>query len=304
MKNSVQQMVSSNFEQKLTTYTNAIEQRLESYFTDAITGVDTLKDAVRYSLLAGGKRIRPILTLEFARVCNMDWENALDIACAVEFIHTYSLIHDDLPCMDNDDLRRGKPSCHKAFGEATSLLAGDTLLTHSFGLISRSAPEKISYENACKITTLFSAHAGIDGMIGGQMIDISHEGVPMSMAVLEKMELLKTSALISLACKSGCLCGNADDSLLNSADEFAQNLGLAFQVIDDILDVEGDEKLLGKAVGSDSKLSKTTYVSLLGIDGARELSRKLTDKAIHALDAFEDNLFLKDFSHSLLGRNF
>lgn len=297
-------MVSSNFEQKLIVYTNAIEQRLESYFNHVITGVGTLKDAIRYSLLAGGKRIRPILTLEFARVCKIDWQNALDIACAVEFIHTYSLIHDDLPCMDNDDLRRGKPSCHKAFGEAIALLAGDTLLTHSFGLIARSAPEKISYENACKITALFSSHAGIDGMIGGQMIDISHEGATLSQTVLEKMELLKTSALISLACKAGCIAGNADYDLVNSADEFAQNLGLAFQVIDDILDVEGDEKLLGKAIGSDSKQSKTTYVSLLGIDNARELSRTLTNKAINALDAFEDNLFLKDLSRSLLGRRF
>lgn len=297
-------MSNSNFEQKLATYTNAIEQRLQSYFTTVENGVESLKNAVRYSLLAGGKRVRPVLTLEFARLCKLDWQNALDIACAVELIHTYSLIHDDLPCMDNDDMRRGKPSCHKAFGEGVALLAGDALLTHSFGLIAKSAPCKISYENACKITALFSSHAGIDGMIGGQMIDISHEGVPMAQGTLEKMELLKTSALISLACKAGCIAGSASDNLVHSADQFAQNLGLAFQVIDDILDVEGDEKLLGKAVGSDNKQSKTTYVSLLGIDGARELSQTLTSKAINALDSFEDNFFLKEFSYSLLGRNF
>lgn len=292
------------FDKRMSEYILAIENRLNTFFSHGVSGTEKLKDAVLYSLLAGGKRIRPVLVLEFSRALGFNWENAIDTACAVELIHTYSLIHDDLPCMDNDDMRRGKPSCHKAFGEDVAVLAGDALLTHAFGMISDSAPHKISYESACRVISLFSRYSGIDGMIGGQILDISADGKDVDADELKKIELLKTSALIILSCKAGCIIANADEEKLKAAEVYGENLGLAFQVIDDVLDVEGDEKLLGKATGSDIKQDKSTYVDLLGIDEAKSYSRQLTNKAIESLYPIKDNEFLASLAEFLVSRNF
>ena len=255
---------------------------------------------MRYSLENGGKRLRPVLVLEFCRVCGGDVEKALPFACAVEYIHTYSLIHDDLPCMDNDDLRRGKPSCHKNFSEATALLAGDALLTHAFECLTSA---DLSDGQISSAVALLAQNAGVCGMIGGQVLDLKFETVDPSINDLLTVHKLKTGALISAACLLGCIAADADDEMLSYASSFAYNLGIAFQIKDDLLDVYGDEALLGKPVGSDEENEKSTYVTMVGIENAEKDVEVLTDKAISYLSAFDDNGFLKDLAEYLVTRN-
>lgn len=276
-----------------------IERNILSFLPNASDGQDSVVNAMEYSLSNGGKRIRPILALEFARACGGDRNECLPLACALEFIHTYSLIHDDLPCMDNDDMRRGKPSCHKQFDEETALLAGDALLTHAFSIISDC---ELDDNKKVLAVSLLAQNSGVNGMIGGQVIDLLFEKGNPTVKDLLKVYNLKTGALISAACIMGCISAGADDEKIAAASRFALALGAAFQIQDDILDIIGDEEKLGKPIGSDAINNKTTYASLVGIEKAKNDVVKLTDMAISALDAFESNEFLKELALSLVSR--
>lgn len=264
-----------------------VENRIEELFPKTDTGYLAVAEAARYSLLSGGKRIRPAIMMEFCRLCGGKPEDALDFAVALEMIHTYSLIHDDLPCMDDDDMRRGRPSCHKAFGEDIALLAGDTLLTEAFFI---AANANTSPEIALKAVSFLSSNAGLHGMIGGQVLDLSFEENTPDATALTDMYMRKTAALLIAAASIGCISAGADsEKNLKSAAKYGYNLGLAFQIIDDILDVTADEKKLGKPVGSDDKNNKTTFVSIYGVEKAFAIAAQLTNSALDALDEFEGN---------------
>jgi geranylgeranyl diphosphate synthase type II len=242
--------------------------------------------AMKYSLVGGGKRIRPALLLEFYRICGGDIVDALPFACAVEMIHTYSLIHDDLPCMDDDDIRRGKPSCHVAFGEDIALLAGDALLTHAFDIATRTDIDKIPAYRIIKSVNLLAAAAGVGGMIGGQVLDLEAENKQIDIEELYKIHYGKTVALLTVPAQIALTLAGADNEKMKAAEEYSRNIGLAFQIRDDILDVIGDEALLGKPIGSDSENQKNTYVSLLGLEKANEKVLSLTDSAVKAIEIF------------------
>ena len=257
-------------------------------------------EAMRYSLSAGGKRIRPVLCLEFARIFGAE-EKALDAACALEMIHTFSLIHDDLPCMDNDDFRRGKPSCHKQFDEAQALLAGDALENYAFEVIA--SDDKLSFEQRVKLTRCLSRNVGVMGMIGGQVIDVKNEGSRLDGESLLKMYSMKTGALIKCACEMGVICAGRDD-MLPVAEEYGECLGLAFQIVDDILDITADEKLLGKPVHSDEEQNKSTYPAIFGLEAAKKKAAELTDRAMAAIEKLPDNGFITELTASLLKRQY
>lgn len=256
-----------------------------------------LFDSMRYSLLAGGKRLRPIFVLDFCRMCGGDWKSAMSLAAAVEMIHTYSLIHDDLPCMDNDDFRRGKPTNHKVFGEAIAVLAGDALLTAAFSYIARA---KLSADTRIRAVEVLASCAGELGMVGGQILDIQSEQRQCTKQEVLDIQIRKTGALIRAACILGVLAGNGSQEQINSAADFAGNLGLAFQIRDDMLDVIGDANELGKAVGVDG--NKNTFVHLYGLDKCEQLVQSHTEKALSALCAFGDNDYMQTLSKELVNR--
>lgn len=259
---------------------NALNQLLPAPQPDDPAGQVT--EAMRYSLLAGGKRIRPVLTLAFCSLCGGNWEAAMPAACAVEMVHTYSLIHDDLPCMDDDDLRRGRPTCHKVYGEAMALLAGDGLLTKAFeSVLCLPDPGRAAKAAAC-----LARLAGHKGMVGGQCIDLSLNGKEASLDLLKIMDKKKTVALIAAACRIGCIAAGAGSRELDAAGKYAAGLGMAFQIRDDILDVTGSAAKLGKNTGMDTARDKRNYVSLLGIDKAQELVEHYTRLAVEALADF------------------
>ena len=244
-----------------------------------------LYDAMYYSLLAGGKRIRPVLLLESCRLCGGAPEQALPFAGAIEMIHTYSLIHDDLPCMDDDDLRRGRPTNHKVYGEATAVLAGDALLTAAFEWMldpSVTLPPQRVLEAA----GVLARAAGAQGMVGGQILDMAGEGHAMGLAEVEELQRLKTGALIRAAAEMGCVLAGGSGAQRAAVCRYAERLGLAFQIRDDILDVVGDEATLGKPVGSDAKSEKNTFVTLRGLEECRRLVDGLTEEAVEALSIF------------------
>ena len=280
-----------------------IEQKLDELIPAKEDGINEARKAMRYSLLNGGKRIRPILLLEFYKLCGGKGENALNFAAALEMIHTYSLIHDDLPCMDNDDMRRGKLSCHKAFGEDTALLAGDALLTLAFSAAAKT--DGIPPERALRAISVLADNAGIDGMVGGQVMDLEFEKKGADADGLKEMYLKKTSCLLKSAAVCGCVLAGADEEYIKYAAEYADSLGLAFQIIDDILDCTADEKTLGKPIGSDEKNGKTTFVTLYGIDGAGKRAKELSRTAENLLDNFEgDSTSLKELTRYLLNRSY
>lgn len=279
-------------------YKTAIEKRMQELLEIDFGIFDKHIKAMKYSVFTGGKRIRPCLLMEFARICGGDTDYALDLAASVEFIQTYSLIHDDLPCMDNDDLRRGKPACHIAFGENTALLAGDALLTLAFNVATRS-----ENANSAKCVNVLSEYAGVCGMIGGQVIDLATENTQADKETVLKMYTLKTSRLLQAACVLGVTLSNAADVYVNAAREFAENLGIAFQITDDILDVTSTTEKLGKPVGSDEDNNKNNFVSLLGLDAARKEARLYTDRALQSLVVFGDKAEnLLKFTEDLLMR--
>lgn len=246
--------------------------------------------AMHYSLMAGGKRVRPILCIAASEAVGGNADDVLPAACALEMIHTYSLIHDDLPAMDNDDLRRGKPTCHVAFDEATAILAGDALLTLAFQVLSSiNLINENNTSNRLKVVHRISFAAGYNGMIEGQMRDIASEGTLLSLEELEDMHSLKTGALIEASIFSGALLGGGSPKQIDQLEIYAKNIGLAFQVADDILNVEGDPAVMGKAVGTDNARGKSTYPSIMGLNKSKEFAKKLVRNALQALDDFDSN---------------
>jgi geranylgeranyl diphosphate synthase type II len=248
----------------------------------------TLVKAMRYSLMAGGKRIRPVLCLAACEAAGGSPEKALTAACALELIHTYSLIHDDLPAMDDDGLRRGKATCHIAFDEATAILAGDALLTLAFEVLaSVKSPDNVAAVQWLQVIGLIARAAGYRGMIQGQMLDIASEGGALAADELETMHGLKTGALIETAVACGALLGGADQRQRDLLTTYARKIGLAFQVADDILNVEGNPELMGKSAGTDRLRKKSTYPSVLGIQASREFAEKLVQESLQALETFD-----------------
>lgn len=260
-------------------YCSMIEAALPQYLPPVTLPQGKVCEAMAYSLLDGGKRIRGCLTLAMCELCGGEVQSALPLACAVEMVHAYSLIHDDLPCMDNDDLRRGKPSCHIKFGEGTALLAGDALLTHAFSAASDAYFNgTLPAETVLRCINQLSRAAGVEGMIGGQVIDTAPEEVPMTPEQLEAMHGMKTGALIRSAAVLGCLAAGAPRDVVMQADLYAAKIGLAFQIVDDILDATEESEKLGKST-SDADNNKTTYITLYGVEKAREMVRRLVLEA-------------------------
>lgn len=287
-------------QQRLDGHRAQIETWLNECFQEREPRGD-LYDAMYYSLLAGGKRIRPVLVLETCRMCGGDPAAALPFAGAVEMIHTYSLIHDDLPCMDDDDLRRGRPTNHKVFGEAVAVLAGDGLLTAAFETALEGG-ECLPAERVTAACACLARAAGARGMVGGQALDMAAEGRSLRQQELERLQALKTGALIAAAAEMGCIAAGGDELERAAVRRYAQKLGLAFQIRDDMLDVVGDEQTLGKSIGSDSANEKTTFYTLKGLDACRELVETLTREAEEALSTFEERGFLCWLADQLAGR--
>ena len=294
----------NNYTKKtLNEYISFTESTLKKFSYKNKLGLQSsVADAMDYSLEAGGKRIRPVLVLAFCHMCGGDYRKAAAPAAAIEMIHTFSLIHDDLPCMDNDDFRRGKPSCHKKFGEACAVLAGDALAIRPVQAIAES---ELNDSMKIKLIAELACSSGAEGMIGGQIIDMENEQrSTVNGENLRMMYALKTGRLIKTSCVMGCIAAEASDEQVKNAEEYAHCLGLAFQIIDDILDVTGDEAALGKPIGSDAEENKTTFVTLYGIENAREEAVKLTDKAMKILGRFDNNEFLIELTKYLLDRNY
>ncbi len=287
----------------LNRYRTVFEQEIDKLLPLEEYPYNEVLKAARYSLLLGGKRIRPVITAEFCKLAGGKAEDSYNFAIALEMIHTYSLIHDDLPCMDNDDMRRGKPSCHKAFGEDTALLAGDTLLTEAFSIVAKA---DLPSERIVKAVEYLSHNAGLHGMIGGQVLDLQFEKRTPTAEELIDMYSRKTSGLLIAAAALGLIAaGKTDKASMINANNYARDLGVAFQIIDDILDCTADEKLLGKPVGSDEKNNKTTFVTLFGVEKAKEYAKEITNNALNALDYFEgDKTVLKALTEYLLKRNY
>ncbi len=286
----------------LDSYVNLINSALSKKLYQVNDGQDYIRDAMSYSLENGGKRIRPVLTLEFCRVCGGNVEDAINFACAVEMIHTYSLIHDDLPCMDNDDMRRGKPSCHIAFGETTALLAGDALLTRAFDVL---ADEKTHSDPVvrCQLVTELARAAGFNGMIGGQQLDMMAADVDMDLVEITRLQQMKTGRLISYACEAGAIMGKAPYNERQILLAYAKDIGLAFQIADDILDVESSAEVMGKNVRKDVDASKATFVSFLGLDEAKKQARTLVEQAVSYLDIFDARAdMLRDLARFVVER--
>ena len=289
-------------EKKFNAITKQYQADIEQYLDEKCFQYDTepqkkLFSAMRYSLLAGGKRLRPLLTLDFCKMCGGDPEKAMPFAAAIEMIHTYSLIHDDLPCMDNDDFRRGNPTNHKVYGEAVAVLAGDALLTAAFSYIAKA---ELSAHCRIKGVEILSECAGELGMVGGQILDIESETRQCTVEDVLNIQSRKTGALIRGACLLGVIAADGSEEQIQAAAAFADNLGLAFQIRDDMLDVIGNAKELGKAVGTDA--SKNTFVQIYGVEKCNELVTEHTHRAIDALKVFEDSEYLKWLAQSLTKR--
>lgn len=292
----------NNIDAVLKKYCDVINSEWDKVLPICDMPYKTVIDAMRYSAENGGKRIRPILLLEFYKLCGGKSDYAINFAVALEMIHTYSLIHDDLPCMDDDDFRRGKPSCHKAYGENIAVLAGDGLLTEAFEYAS--ATKNIPDRLVIKAINKLAVCAGVRGMVGGQVIDIENEGKPVNAELLREMYSLKTGALIKAAASIGCILADRED-LVPAAEEYAESVGLSFQIVDDILDIEGDQTKLGKPLHSDDKNEKTTLISVYGIDKCKTIVNELTANAKQCVDKFGgDGIFLKQLADYLAGRRF
>ena len=282
-------------------YRQQIEQALASCFRlEDDFPLKGLAEAMRYSLLAGGKRIRPMLVLEFCRIAGGDMQDAMPVACAIEMLHTYSLIHDDLPCMDNDDLRRGKPTSHKVYGECTAVLAGDTLQAEAFGTILRSS---LPAERKALCAEILAGAVGLDGMCGGQYLDMQWEGKKLTEQELTEINSRKTGALLVAACQMGVAAAGGSRQMLDAAGHFGSAIGMAFQIRDDVLDVISTADVLGKPIGSDAQESKNTYMALMGQEGCEKTIAQLTAFAKGVLsEAFDDTAFLCELADSLSTR--
>lgn len=282
-------------------YKSLIDEKLAEYFMPASLPYDGLLESMRYSLTAGGKRIRPILVLEFCRISGGDVQKALPVACAIEMLHTYSLIHDDLPCMDNDDLRRGKPTNHVVYGECTAVLAGDALQAEAFGTILRS---ELPAEVRANCAEILADAVGSDGMCAGQFLDMKGENMVLSEDELNEINSRKTGALLIAACRMGVAAAGGSDEQLEAAALFGAAIGAAFQIRDDILDVISTDEALGKPVGSDAQENKNTYMALYGEERCMKMIRRLTESAKSALSvAFTDTDFLCCLADSMVTRD-
>ena len=292
-----------NFNDTLNRYIEFTEKELKNYNNYSHENRPQVKliDAMNYSLRAGGKRLRPALVYAFCEALGGEMEIAAAPACAIEMIHTFSLIHDDLPAMDDDDYRRGKPSCHKAFGEAMAILAGDALAVLPFEIIADTP--HLTAEQKILIISVLANSVGRDGMIGGQVIDMENEkSDSVDEENLRNLYRCKTGQLIAVSCVMGAICADAENETIRAAAEYGLRLGFAFQVIDDILDVTSTTEELGKPVGSDAESNKNTYVSIFGIEKAQEAADKATSEALEWLDAIPNNEFLMELTKTLLKR--
>jgi geranylgeranyl diphosphate synthase type II len=295
-----------NFKEELITLSAMVDDYLLKHFDNLSDNVSEKKliEAMRYSIMGGGKRIRPVLTLAIAKMMSKDVSEVMPFAAAIEMIHTYSLIHDDLPAMDNDDYRRGKLTNHKVFGVAMAILAGDALLNEAFELLLKSATQ--SAENAKQFAeaSLFVATAaGKQGMIAGQVIDMESEGKQTTETTLKDMHKKKTGALIKASILAPAICLGASSEHIKALNNYSENIGVAFQIKDDILDVESTTEELGKAIGSDAKNKKTTYVSLYGLEGAKTMLNEVTQRAINDIDIFGERAwFLKEIAYYIANR--
>lgn len=288
------------FRERYDAYLAKLEPALKAAFgKDRGFEFDGLLDAMDYSLTAGGKRIRPVLTLEFSRLLGGDVDKTLPVACAVEMLHTYSLIHDDLPCMDNDDLRRGKPTNHKVFGESTAVLAGDALQAEAFGTILRCS---LPVERRARCAEILAGAAGVDGICGGQYMDLSAEGHALSADELSALQGRKTGALLAGACMLGAAAAGAGEAEIETAGQYGAQLGAAFQIRDDMLDVLSTVDELGKPIGSDKRDGKTTFMSLYGQDKCAEMVRRITAAAIETVKPLDADGFLAELAASLVDR--
>lgn len=281
-------------------YKNLVDLKLSEFFNPSGLSYDGLLESMHYSLTAGGKRIRPTLVLEFCRISGGDIEKALPVACAIEMLHTYSLIHDDLPCMDNDDLRRGKPTNHVVYGECTATLAGDALQAEAFGTIARS---ELPAENKIACVEILADAVGSDGMCAGQYLDMVGESKQLTEDELDDINSRKTGALLIAACRMGVAAAGGSGEMLEAAAHYGACVGAAFQIRDDILDVISTSEELGKPVGSDAQEHKNTYMALLGEERCMEMVEKLTNNAKSALcGTFNDTKFLCDLADSMVTR--
>ena len=278
-----------------------VERALQEELANTAILDEKLRESMAYSLMAGGKRLRPILLMAAADAVGKDGAAFLTTGCAIEMIHTYSLIHDDLPAMDNDDYRRGKPTNHKVFGDGIAVLAGDALLTLAFEVMLRQ--EGAAPETLVTVVSEMSRAAGPYGMVGGQVLDLEGEGRRLDLAALRKIHMGKTGALFCAAIRSGAILAGAKEEELAALTLYAERFGLAFQITDDILDVTGDEAAIGKPVGSDVRNEKATYVTLTSLEEAKKLAEDAVEEAVAALDIFgERAAFLRDLALFLLGR--
>lgn len=281
-------------------YKNLVDLKLSEFFNPSGLSYDGLLESMHYSLTAGGKRIRPTLVLEFCRISGGDIEKALPVACAIEMLHTYSLIHDDLPCMDNDELRRSKPTNHVVYGECTATLAGDALQAEAFGTIARS---ELPAENKIACVEILADAVGSDGMCAGQYLDMVGESKQLTENELDDINSRKTGALLIAACRMGVAAAGGSGEMLEAAAHYGACVGAAFQIRDDILDVISTSEELGKPIGSDAQEHKNTYMALLGESKCMEMVEKLTNQAKSALcGTFNDTKFLCDLADSMVTR--
>lgn len=281
-----------------------IETLLKDYMPKEEGYQQTIMKAMNYSLEAGGKRLRPILTLESCKIVGGKEEDAIPFAMAIEMIHTYSLIHDDLPALDNDDLRRGKPTNHKVFGEAMATLAGDALLNYAYEIMLSSSINKKDSHKYLKAIYEIASHAGIYGMIGGQVVDVESENKIIEKEKLDFIHLNKTAAMIVGCMRAGAIIGGATEEQLDRITKYGKNIGLSFQIVDDILDITGDEEKLGKPIGSDIENHKSTYPSLVGLEKSRQIARQLVQEGKYSIEGLSTETdFLNQLGDYIISRD-
>ncbi|MEG6522592.1 polyprenyl synthetase family protein [Desulfotomaculum sp. 1211_IL3151] len=291
------------FNEELKQWSKEVDLALEHYLPSAETYPMIIHEAMRYSVFAGGKRLRPILVMAAARAVGGSKEKVMPVACALELIHTYSLVHDDLPAMDNDDFRRGRPTNHKVYGEAMAILVGDALQTLAFELIAQAA-EDFPAAAVNRVTWEIARAAGSGGLIGGQVVDLLSEKQEINGATLEYIHRHKTGALFRAAIRAGAILGGATDSQLESLTQYAEQMGLAFQIKDDLLDIEGDEVKIGKPLGSDLKNQKSTYPAIYGLANTKKMAASAAAEAVNALKVFNQEAeFLRDMMHFIINRD-
>ncbi|HBG5343863.1 TPA: polyprenyl synthetase family protein [Clostridioides difficile] len=293
------------FKQCLKEKASFIENILKEYMPKEEGYQKTVIEAMNYSLSAGGKRLRPLLTLEACKIVGGNEEDAIPFAVAIEMIHTYSLIHDDLPALDNDDLRRGRPTNHKVYGEAMAILAGDALLNYAFEVMLAGSVNKENPEKYLKAINEIAKGAGIYGMIGGQVVDVESENKQIEKEKLDYIHMNKTAAMMVGCMRAGATIGGANSEQMEEITKYAKNIGLSFQIVDDILDIVGDETKLGKKVGSDIENHKSTYPSLLGLDKSKEIAHNLIDEAKKSIEKLSDDVdFLKGLAEYIINREY